>query len=274
MLRSVAELKGCTVGAKDGDIGSVKDVYIDDQGWTVRYLVVDTGTWLPGRQVLISPMSFRGEHQSGRLVANLTRAQVKDSPDIDTALPVSRQHEQVFSSHYGYPPYWEGPYRWGGGPLPGYWADAGFAARAPQRPSAVEQEIMARREQDMDPHLRSAAEITGYYLEASDGEIGHVEELVVDDRDWAVRYLVIDTRNWLPGKKVVISPTWVERVSYEDSKVYVGMTRETVEQAPEYDPYARNALDRGYETKLYGHYNKRGYWEEEPESWRIMPPAA
>jgi PRC-barrel domain len=267
MLRSFTELTQCTVGATDGDIGSIEDVYIEDQGWTVRYLVVDTGTWLSERKVLVSPMSFRyGDHQPGRLSVGLTRAQVKDSPDVNTALPVSRQHELLFSTHYGYPPYWEGPYRWGGGALPGFWAEADIAPRVP---TAIEREIRARQEESMDPHLRSAKEIIDYYLEAKDGEIGHVEELLVDDRDFAVRYMVIDTRNWWPGKKVVISPGWVDRVSYEESKVHVGMTRDTVQSAPEYD---RDSLDRSFEAKLHAHYQKRGYWEEPQESWKLFPP--
>jgi len=201
---------------------------------------------------------------------NLTRDRVKNCPDVDTALPVSRQRELLYAGHYGYPPYWEGPYRWGGGPLPGFWAEAGMGSR--QRvPTAVEREVRARLEQSLDPHLRSAKQITGYYVEAKDGEIGHVEDLVVDDGDWAVRYMVIDTRNWLPGKKVVIAPTWVHDVSYEASKVYTEMTRETIEKAPAYDPAS---LDRPYEVALHGHYRKPGYWDDTPESWKIFPPSS
>jgi hypothetical protein len=271
MLRSVSNLKGSTVEATDGSIGSIADVYIEDQGWTVRYFVVDTGTWLPGRKVLVSPMSLRDRQEAGRLFVNLTRDRVKNCPDVDTALPVSRQRELLYAGHYGYPPYWEGPYRWGGGPLPGYWAEAGMASSQPRVPTAVEREVRARLEQSSDPHLRSAKQITGYYVEAKDGEIGHVEDLVVDDGDWAVRYLVIDTRNWLPGKKVVIAPTWIHDVSYEASKVYTEMTRETIENAPAYDPAS---LDRPYEVALHGHYQMRGYWDDTPESWKIFPPSS
>ncbi len=209
MLRSIANLKKCTVAATDEDVGRIRDVYFEDEGWTVRWLVVDTGTWLSGRQVLVSPLSFQAkEHEPERLFVTLTRAQVKDSPDVDTDRPVSRQAEIEFSRYYGYPSYWEGPYRWGPTPFPGLPGTWPGPSAAPQ-PNAVEREIedrLAWEREHADPHLRSARAVIGYYIEAVDGEIGHVEELVVDDREWAIRYMVVETRNWWPGKKVLVSP--------------------------------------------------------------------
>ncbi len=264
MLRTIADIKECTVGATDGDIGSIEDVYFDDKSWTVRYLVVDTGAWLPGRKVLISPHSIRKQgHDDQRILVQLTQEQVRNSPDMDTAQPISRQAEIAYSQYYGYQPYWEGPYRWGAGPFPltGSEVTAGLPAPAPPR-SAVEAEVAARVQHDReraDDHLRSALAVTDYYIHASDGEIGHVEELIVDDADWAMRYFIVDTRNWLPGKRVLVAPEWIDHISFDDSTVFVAMRREAIESAPEYDP---KTLERGYERQLYAHYAKPGYWED------------
>src|SRR6266508_5022629 len=107
MLRTAGELagelKGVTIQATDGDIGSVQDLYFDDHSWTVRYLVVDTGTWLPGRQVLISPFAFRAISGASRLQTTLTKDQIENSPSIDTDRPVNRQREIEDSRYYGYP---------------------------------------------------------------------------------------------------------------------------------------------------------------------------
>ena len=73
--------------------------------------------------------------------------------------------------------------------------------------------------------------VTGYHIEATDGEIGHVDGFVVDDEAWAIRYIEVATRNWWPGKKVLVSPAWIERVSWPDSKVYAGLSREAIKSA-------------------------------------------
>ncbi len=273
MFRTIADLKECAIGATDGDVGSVEDIYFDDESWTVRYLVVDTGTWLPGRKVLISPLSLRKEgHEAGRLLVNLTKEQVQNSPEMDTARPISRQAEIAYGEYYGLFPYWEGPYRWGAGPYP-FLGSAGESAARSAQSAAVSEEMVARDREQREhgnEHLRSADAVREYYVQAVDGEIGHVEELIVDDRDWAIRYLVVDTRNWIPGKKVLVAPAWIERISYDESKVFVTLTREAIRNSPEYDP---DSLDRQYEAQLYQHYGKRGYWDDRPESWKIFPPS-
>jgi sporulation protein YlmC with PRC-barrel domain len=259
MLIRISDLNGYTVRATDGDIGTVHDVYFDAESWTVRYLVVDAGGWLTGRRVLVSPRAVRGsDPEAQRLDVALTRQQVENSPHVDTERPVSRQHEIEFARHYEYPYYWGGPFRWGFEPYPG-------AVSAPRR-SAVEEEILARDRQSADPNLHSAREVTGYYLGATDGDLGHVDDFLVDDLTWAIRYMVVDTRNWLPGKKVLVSPEWIRDVSWADSRVFVELRREAVERAPEYDPAA--PLEREYERRLHEHYGRRSYWDRE------VPPAA
>jgi hypothetical protein len=255
MLRTVTDLRRCAIAATDGDIGSVHDVFFDDRSWTVRYLVVDTGDWLSGRRVLISPMSVTEANGiSERLHVRLTRAQVERSPHVDTDRPVSRQHETDLSRYYGYPYYWAGPYRWGMARYPG-------PVLVPPQPSPVEREVMEREQERADPSLRSALAVTGHYIRATDGEIGHVEDFLVDDRAWAIRYVIVDTRNWWPGKKVLVSPEWISSVSWPEATVDVDLTREGVRNAPEYDP--SRSLHREDEARLFGSHGRPPYWDVE-----------
>src|SRR5215471_803759 len=247
MLRTASSLKGTSIAATDGSIGSLDDTYFDDKSWTIRYLVVDTGTWLPGRKVLISPRSVRLGTDEHAIPVALTRTQVENSPSIDADKPVNRQYEEEFSRYYGYPYYWSGPYRWGASQYPG------------DLTTPVETASVTAREAGGDASLRSTRDVTGYYIEATDGDMGHVEDFVIDDREWAIRYMIVDTRNWWPGKKVVISPDWIRRVSWQESQVYLDLDREAVKQAPEYDP--DRPLERDYETRLFRHYGRRNYWE-------------
>jgi hypothetical protein len=227
----------------------VDNFYFDDEAWTIRYLVADTGNWLRGRKVLISPIAFGNADSHGnRLNVKLTKKQVEESPSIDTDKPVSRQHEVDYHDYYGYPYYWRGPYLWG----PTY---------DPQLLVADQRRIEERRaarEEASDLHLRSTAKVTGYHIEATDGDIGHVEDFIIDDETWEIRYMVVDTRNWWPGKKVLVSPRWINRVSWDDSKVYVNISRRAIKNAPEYHP---DALTREYEEKLHEHYDRPKYWD-------------
>jgi hypothetical protein len=114
---------------------------------------------------------------------------------------------------------------------------------------------------EWDRHLRSTDEVTGYHFVALDGEIGHVDDFIIDDETWAIRYLVVATKNWWPGKRVLISPKWIENVSWEEREVAIGLSRENIKAAPEYTD--ESLLTRDYETGLYGHYNREGYWVDE-----------
>lgn len=252
MLRSMKDLKGFTIGATDGDIGQVEAFYFDDASFTVRHLVVDTGGWLSGRKVLISPMALRNiVWDDRRINAALTKAQVERSPDIDTDRPVSRQQESDYYGYYGYPSYWTGSYLWGANPYP-------FSP--PGRAASLEQERRWdwQAEKGGDPHLRSSAAVIGDYIAATDGDIGHVEDFLMDDATWAIRYMVVDTRNWWSGKKVLVSPEWIADVDWNESQVRVDLTREQIKNGPEYDP--SGPVQREYETRLYDHYRRAGYW--------------
>jgi hypothetical protein len=248
MLINAKHLKGLTIRATDGELGTVDQFYFDDESWGIRYLVVDTSSWLSGRQVLIASYSIlEADWESRHLDVGLTMKQVEESPDINTHLPVSRQHEAVYLAYYGYPYYWNGPDFWSAGLSP---VDVALPV------SAANEDLLLKN--PMDIHLRSSGVATGYELAALDGEIGHVDGFVVDDESWAVRYIEVATRNWWPGKKVLISPAWVSRISWSDSKLYVSMSREAVQTAPEYredDP-----ITREFENQLYVHYGESPYW--------------
>jgi hypothetical protein len=249
MLTNATFLKDLVIHATDGELGTVKEFYFDDERWGIRYLVVKTGNWLSGRHVLISPISVvRADWQGNSLHLTLTRKQVENSPDIHTHQPVSRQNEADFSTYYGYNNYWVGPYVWGRTFYPADLAIPGVAASQQQVESA-------------DSHLRSSEAVTGYHVEAKDGEIGHVDGFVIDDEFWNVRYIEVATRNWLPGKKVLVSPEWIERVSWAESKIYAGLFRDAIETAPEY--LLSEPLTREYENKLYFHYGRPPYWAEQ-----------
>ena len=256
MLMNAADLKGLVIRATDGELGTVDQLYFDDETWAIRYLTVETGGWLGGRQVLISPISIlNADWQAKRLDVALTKKQVENSPDIHTREPVSRQHEAAFLEYYGYPFYWGGPYLWGPALYP-----AGSAV-----PAAVPMEPMADRigRESADSHLRSTEAVTGNSIEAADGEIGHVCGFIVDDEAWAIRYIEAATRNWWPGKRVLFSPSWVERVSWTDSKVYVALSREAIQNGPEY--VESMPISRDYENRLYFHYGRPPYWLTEAE---------
>ena len=254
MLTKTTHLKGFVVRASDGELGTVEEFYFDDETWAIRYLTVDTGSWLSGRRVLISPISVvHADWQGKRLDVALTKKQVENSPDIDTHRPVSRQLEAELFGYYGYPYYWGGPLLWGPALYP-----AGLALPLPA--STKEMADRVRRE-SADSHLRSSEAVTGYRIEAADGEIGHVDGFLVDDEAWAIRYIEVATRNWWPGKKVLVSPAWIEQVSWEEAKVCVGLSRETIKDGPEY--VESIPITREYEDRLYLHYGRPPYWLHE-----------
>src|ERR1017187_6371086 len=253
MLRNITQLKGFAIRARDGEIGSLEQFYFDDQSWAIRYLVVNTGDWLSGRLVLVSPLALRqAEWQSKRLDVALTKTQIENSPPIDTHQPVSRQHEAAYLGYYGYPSYWA----------------------APNYPAALEvrREVVAEAEalqaqagrEPADVHLRSTEAVTGYHIQATDGEIGHVRDFIVDDETWAIRYLEVDTRNLWPGKKVLVSPQWINRVSWADSKVYVDMTTANIQNGPVWDDSI--PVTREYEHRLYDYYARSPYWPSVSET--------
>jgi hypothetical protein len=222
MLRSTADLAGLAIHATDGDIGSVEDIYFDDIHWRVRYLVVDTGNWLPGRLVLISPAAIeKADVGNHRLDVKLSRTQVENSPGIEAHETVSRQHELKVAKYYGWLIYW---------PL-----EATLATHV------TEDEARG------DSNLRSVGEVRGYHVHAQDGDLGHVVDFLIDERIWEVRYLVVGTGKWLPGKKVLLDPRAAEGIDWAKSAVRVKLSQAEIKSSPQYDPTgAREAADKAH----------------------------
>jgi sporulation protein YlmC with PRC-barrel domain len=230
MLRTIKQIEGDKLGATDGEIGHVKDFYFDDVEWVVRYVVADTGSWMPGRLVLISPHALGRLYQGGKvLLVNLTREQIEKSPSIDAHKPVSRQHEEEYHRYYGWPYYWQGD---------GLWGISGF-------PILTERAEPFHGEQRWDPpasrktadaHLRSAQTIIGYKIEAEAKLVGDVEDFVLDDQSWAIRQLVVGVGSWRSNRRVLIPPSELERISWDESKVVLKLTKEAVLESPDFDP--------------------------------------
>lgn len=285
MLRSMSNLEGYAIRATDGTIGQVKDLYFDDEAWVVRYLIVDTGSWLSSRKVLISPIAIGQSSWADKILSvSLTREQVKNSPAIDTDKPVSRQHEMEYLGYYSYPYYWGGAGFWGAGVYPSAMLmGVGFADSGADHITAQAAQARATREaaqhQNDDPHLRSGKAVMKYDIEASDGRIGHVQGLLLDEETWAIRYLIVDTSNWWLGHQVLIAPQWIKSVSWPDHTVVVNLTRQAVKDAPPYDSAV--TLDREGEIRLHKHYASAGYWADEVKlenpQYRVVksaPPSA
>jgi sporulation protein YlmC with PRC-barrel domain len=227
MLCSIRELQGYGIEATDGPIGRVHEMLFHDDRWVIRYLVVDTGKWLPGRKVLVSPISVESIDAVGkRVTLQLDKEQIRKSPDIYADEPVSRQREAAFYAYYGYGPYWAGPGIWGAAVYP-------RELRPQPRHTAWPTDDSAQTPEG-DPHLRSTREVIGYHIAASDGDIGHVHDLVIDDGSWTVRHIVVDTSNWPGGRSVLLLPTTVRSIDWSRRKVHVDATAEQVRTGPEY----------------------------------------
>lgn len=270
MLRSLEHLFGYTILAQDGDVGSVRDALFDDQSWEVRYLMIDTGKWLPGRKVVIPPQELGEPNwEEQRIPTSMTREQVKRSPPIDAHQPVSAQHEQEVHRYFGWQPYW-GTQAMPLGqraivPAPIWVRNPAHAGVDPRtggkRPNVAASAVGTREaaaarasESGSEPGLRSVHEVDGYGIQALDDDLGSVKDVIVDTDTWGVAYFVIDTRRWLPGRRVLISPDWVDHISWADQKLHVRLTKDQVKNSPEYDP--SQPINQSYRERLHDYYGR------------------
>ncbi|MFA6549691.1 MAG: PRC-barrel domain-containing protein [Candidatus Margulisiibacteriota bacterium] len=246
MQDSIHKMIGYGIRATDGDLGKLYEFYFDDETWTIRYMVVETGNWLSGRKVLISVVALgKPDVKSQTFSVNLTCDQVRNSPDIDTQRPVNRQHEVEIHKYYQWPIYWQSSY--------------GSAFGITEFPMIIPEDPFNKKDsasgKENNPHLRSTKQVTGYHIHAKDGSIGHVEDFMVDDDNWKIRFLVVDIGKWLPGRKVILSPKWVRKVEWADSSVYLDLTKESVKNSPVFD--ASQSVTPEYEDDLNDHYGRR-----------------
>lgn len=253
MFRTAKQLKACSLLASDGEIGRVKDLYFDTLHWTLRYFVVDPGKWTEHRQVLVSPESvFAPEWDKHLLPAKLTRAQVMHSPGREADEPVSRQYETAMRKHYGWPPYWGMVY-----------ADALGGIPATDPATVLPPPEVAETELEGDPHLFSVNAVTGHHVAATAGEIGHIEDFLFDERNWALRYFVVATRNWLPGRKVILSPWWAMDLNWPERRIRIDLTRAAIKAAPAYDPEKTLSMEAAGE--LHDYYGRPRFTERDQE---------
>jgi uncharacterized protein YrrD len=264
MLRRVKALNNYTVIGTDGDVGKVDDVYFDDCSWKVRYFVVETGPWLWERKVLLTPdVIYDIPVEERRIIrTKLTKQQIKHSPDIDLAKPVSRQQLRDLHNFYDWP-WMEDTYL-----SAVVYTPAGietstdvsptlYVPADDNLPDLVNEELKHAYYNDAtgDTCLRSCRDIMGYRVEAKDGPIGHIEDFFIDEEGWVMRYLLVNTRTWLAGRSVLLATDWVTAISWGQKDVYVKQDKETIRKSPEYD--RSKPLPREYEILLQQHYGHK-----------------
>lgn len=259
-LHKLSDLIRHTLLLNDGSVATVVCVYFDDQNWTVRHFVVRMDGQHPGREVLVPPNAIQGlPHQPGSFGATLTREELESAPSADSQMPVSRHYQLQIPPQSGCPPSlsrdigagsvrstdvnWFG---WLPVPPQGRVFDPTIQASLPTQPDH-------RPETPKHPHLCSSESVRGYHLLARDGKIGHVEDFILEEPDWKVRYLEINTRNWLPGKHVLMTPAWILDVNWAMQQVEVGLDRRTIQTAPPYEP--KMAISPDDEIELRDHYS-------------------
>jgi sporulation protein YlmC with PRC-barrel domain len=232
MERNIKSLIPYSIGATDGMIGEVEEFYFDDESWKIRYLIVKTGDWLAKRKVLISPDAIvKQQWKEGFFPVSLTKEQVQNSPDIDTEKPVSRLQETALYGHYQWESYWGSGF-YGGGSL-------GVSMPFP----SIDREVLIEPDKDKTPediHLRSTERVTGYHIHATDGEVGHVNDFIIDDQTWQIKAIVVDTHNWFGGKKMIIPIAHVVKIEWNDNLVFLAITKAAIDQSQlfEEDKYA------------------------------------
>ena len=226
MLQSLKQAYSIRLGATDGSLGHVKDFYFDDHTWTVRYVVIDTGTWLSRRKVLITPHSLgRLELNKGVLNVNLTRKQLEDSPTIDLHKPVSRQFEEDYVKYFGIPSYWLGDSATG-------MTEANVEASAQGLLTAANIPSGTPAPARNEPLLRSTLAVQGYHLNTTEGIVGHICDFMFDPDEWIIRQLVIKTGLRLSGPEVLVSATTIFQISYSESSAFTNLSESEVLKSP------------------------------------------
>lgn len=248
MLHLLKDIKGLSLQSAGQQVGHVTDILFDDLAFTVRYLVIKTGGWLSGREVLIAPAAISGVHPEGAMLeTTLSKEQIENSPPLVVNPPVARQYEELLHDYYSWTPYW------GAAMVPSF----GLFEAPPSSPRAewVSLSEAARSQLERlnkgDPHLQSANDVEGYNLHASDGDVGEVKDFLVDIKDWQIRYLVVETGHWFASRKVVVARTWIRNIDWAAEDIGVALTRADIEHTPPYDPQAFGAT---YESDLTIYY--------------------
>lgn len=262
---SAKKLTGYDVFAIDGQVGVLEDFLFDDEKWTIRYFVIGVGNWLDKRQVLLSPicLDMVDQNRAGlNVIAD--KQTIKDSPDVLSEPPISRQQEVKIHNHYGWSHYWAGNELWGPHPSPRALTSLGRGKMGDEEvDDKVFEEVRELQEKSQPTNLRSikeiASQLTGYSISAQDGNFGHVDDVLIDEDTWTIRYFVIDTMKWWPSKHVIISPDWITDISWADRHVVIDLTQQDIKDGPVYDP--DQTLSKPFEEEVHDAYKKKAYWE-------------
>ena len=259
MLRNVKEMFGYHLQATDGRIGGCKDFLFDEEYWSVRYMVADTGSWLAGKQVLIAPELFGDPKWSSQTFpVLLSKDEIEGAPLLDSHAPVSRKHEKELRRHFGLTQYWMtgvGVGMVSGNILP----PSGLATEDGERSEGdTATEDTVGEKGDEAERLRSMGEVTGYQIVARGDEFGQVADFIIDDTHWIIRYLVVHTGGWFSHRDFLVSPEWIAHISWQDKHVALNIVKSSVEDCPVYDP--SQPVNREYEEVLYDYHGKPHYW--------------
>jgi hypothetical protein len=249
MLQVVTALKSYTLKGADGTIGTISDLLFDDRAWTVRWLVVDTGGWFTDREILVRPSTVTAaDHEKLELYVDLRKADIKDSPDSISDMPVSQQQERRLYSRYGWDPLLGTPGAMAGAfSPPPFFSDVSLQEADRAEPGA----------EHGNPYLRSVTAVIGYHAQAMDGAIGHVENFLIDDERWHLNYVIIDTKDWWFGKRVLLSVHVVQDIRWSDRQIQLNVNRDQVKASPPWN--ALNVFEEAYAMQLHEHYGWPSY---------------
>ena len=263
MNHTLRDWAGVMVRASDGDIGTVEHLYFDDLTWGIRYLSVHTKAGGPARQALFAVAALSKPDWTKRVVpVDLTVAQVRRMPRRGADETVSREHEHELHKHFSWPIYWAGGF---------YVPSAYTLANAALHESEAEAKAVTTTAHAINPHLRGTFELLDARVYVADGNIGRVEDLVVDDDTCSIRYFVVNTRKWLAERRILVSPRWIMKVDWAEREVFVDLTQEAIKGSPVFEPSKPLSLDD--ESRLLDHLQK-----PETAEWVVFkhhaPPGA
>jgi hypothetical protein len=244
-----------TAEGSDGELGPVVDFYFDAFNWEVRYLVVDAEPAAFGQRVPLAPDAIVAvDHDGQRVEFDLDADQVRRSPTVEESIPLGRRAESELAKHFGWQTYWEDYPERASDP---HAAEVPLSS-VPDDPAAPESRT-ERHPPETDLALRSATEVFGYAVEALDGTPGQLLDLLVDPEEWVVRYLVVGTEDAPEGRPVLVSPSWVQEIDWDQKRLHVDISADQVTQAPEWQP--GQPVDRAFEERVHDHYGRPRYWE-------------
>lgn len=251
MYYLTTDLKSCNIRTADGEeLGTVKDFYFDEKFWAIRYFVVDTMKWLPGKKVVLSPITVDSINLNKEFI-DLTESaeKVKNAPIKNEHTQISKHNEEELANYYGWPNYWTGVGPWGG-----------FSTPSELTVAHREEKLQRGVQADGDDlhQLRSVndvkGELTGFNVEGTDEKIGNVSDFVIDQKTWQIKYFVVDTSKILAGDLVLLAKDWITEINWHDKKFFVNVTKELAEKAANFD--SSTEITSEYEDNLYSNFGK------------------